>query len=81
MQMQSNPGLDTHGRIWENEPRGGWDAFQAAKRRHLKRLAVGSGEFRDDAARHAVDWASLEPFDSKRESRDEELPAADHLGE
>lgn len=63
--MQSNPGLETHGRIWENEPRGGWDAFQAAKRRHLTRLAVESREFRDDAVRHAVDWASLQSFDGE----------------
>ncbi len=33
------------GRDWEHQPRCGWDDFQAARRRHLMRLAAQSERF------------------------------------
>ena len=65
MQMQRNPDIEAYGRIWENEPRGGWDAFQAAKRRHLMRLAAQADHVDGDAALGAVDWSSLQGLDGE----------------
>lgn len=39
-------------RSWENEPGGGWDDFQAARRRHLMRLAAQSDRFNRNRASH-----------------------------
>ena len=60
--MYGDLGLEPHGHNWENEPRGGWNAFQAAKRRHLMRLAAESDPVHDDAA-YAADPSSLQGFD------------------
>ena len=66
MQTQTIHGPETlGGRIWENEPRGGWDAFQAAKRRHLMRLAAESDPIDTQDALHAIDWASLQGLDGE----------------
>ena len=64
MRKQSNPGLETCGRLWENEPRGGWEAFLAAKRRHLMQLAAESGRS-DDRATFPVEWSSLHGLDGE----------------
>jgi hypothetical protein len=65
MQMHSDPGLETHGRLWENEPRGGWDAFLAAKRRHLMRLAHESNRSDDVGTTFPVEWSSLSGLDGE----------------
>ncbi len=64
MQTHSDPGVEPYGRIWENEPRGGWDAFQAAKRKHLLRLAAETERVNGDVV-YVVDWSSLEGRDSE----------------
>jgi hypothetical protein len=63
MHVHSEPGLEPHGPLWENEPRGGWDAFLAAKRRHLKRLAAESVRSNDGGATFPVEWSSLDGLD------------------
>lgn len=66
MQMHGNPDPEEHGCNWENEPRGGWDAFQAAKRRHLMRLAAESNRSDDDGATFPVEWSSRQGLDGER---------------
>ncbi len=45
MQMSKDPGREDSGRDWEHQPHGSWDDFQAARRRHLMRLAAQSDRF------------------------------------
>ncbi len=43
--MYRDAGREAQSRDWEHQPRCGWDDFQAARRRHLMRLAAQSDRF------------------------------------
>jgi len=65
MQVHNDPGLETYGRLWEDEPRGGWHAFLAAKRQHLMRIAGESDRSDDEGAPFPVEWSSLHRLDGE----------------
>jgi hypothetical protein len=67
MQTHSIPGSDAYMRNWEDEPRGGWDTFQAARHRHLTRLADQSDRFGtgDVDGHHTFDWSLIAGIDGE----------------
>jgi hypothetical protein len=64
MHTQHHAGADV-GYTWENEPRGGWEAFQAARDRQMLRMADQSFGLLDRPAPNPIDWSAIQGLDGE----------------
>lgn len=54
------------GYLWENEPRGGWEVFQAARDHQMLRMADQSFDLLDRPAPTAtIDWSAIQGVDGE----------------